>query len=127
LRDNTVLRQRGYIVSAVLLAIALPLILAHPAAALSNIQTFAADAPEVTKLTNFLKSLTQILTGIGTFVAALFIVYGGITYTTSSGNPERMDKAKRTIIFAVVGLVICVAGYSIATFFGTQAQQAFGS
>jgi intracellular sulfur oxidation DsrE/DsrF family protein len=91
------------------------------------LHTFAADAPEVTKLNTFIKNLTQFLTGIGIVISTIVIVAGGIRYSLSSGNPERMDGAKRMIIAAIVGLVICMAGFAIATFFGTQAQQAFGS
>lgn len=79
------------------------------------------------QLDNFLQSLTQIITGVGVFIAALFIAGGGIAWTMSSGNPDRMEKAKHTIMYACVGLVICIAAYAIATFFGNQATQAFGS
>jgi nitrogen fixation-related uncharacterized protein len=89
---------------------------------------FGATTPTgASQLDNFLQSLTQIITGVGVFIAALFIAGGGIAWTMSSGNPDRMEKAKHTILYACVGLVICIAAYAIATFFGSQATQAFGS
>ena len=39
-------------------------------------------------------------------VSAIFIVYGGISYTTSNGDPNKLQKAKQTIIYALIGLAI---------------------
>lgn len=124
------LRHLGVLKLSGVLAVSTLLAWAHPVAAapLTSLQTFAASTPAgASQLENFLQNLTQILTGVATFIAALFIVGGGIAYTMSSGNPDRMEKAKKTIIYAVVGLIIAIAAFSIATFFGSQAQQAFGS
>lgn len=39
-------------------------------------------------------------------VAALFIIIGGLQYMTSGGNEEQAKKGKKTLTYAVVGLVI---------------------
>ena len=50
---------------------------------------FGATTPAgASQLDNFLQSLTQIITGVGVFIAALFIAGGGIAWTMSSGNPD---------------------------------------
>ncbi len=41
-------------------------------------------------------------------VTVLFIVLGGFQYVTSAGNKERAESAKRTLTYAVVGLVIVI-------------------
>lgn len=52
----------------------------------------------------------------GGIMAVGFIVYGGISYITSNGSPDKARKALRTLIFAAVGLVIVVAAAVITNF-----------
>jgi len=43
---------------------------------------------------------------IGIFLSLIYLVYGGIYWTQSKGNKETLDKARRIIIYAILGLVI---------------------
>lgn len=43
-------------------------------------------------------------------------VYGGFLWMTAAGNEETVGKAKKTIYYAVTGLVIVLAAYSITYF-----------
>lgn len=49
-------------------------------------------------------------------VAVIFIIYGGIQYMTSAGDPSKTQKAKHTIMYAVIGLVIVALAYAIVNF-----------
>jgi ABC-type Fe3+ transport system permease subunit len=51
----------------------------------------------------------NILLRVAAILAVVFIIYGGIQYTTSQGSPERTDQARKTVISAVVGLAISVS------------------
>ena len=53
-------------------------------------------------------NIINIIIGISGIVAVVFIVIGGINYMTSTGDAGKVKKAKDTIIYAVIGLVICV-------------------
>lgn len=44
--------------------------------------------------------------GISGIVAAIFLVYGGITYITSSGDTAKLEKAKKMILYSLIGLAI---------------------
>src|SRR3989344_148682 len=46
-------------------------------------------------------------------VAVVFLVIGGYQYVTSRGNEEAMEKAKKTITSAVIGIVIIVMAFAI--------------
>lgn len=52
-------------------------------------------------------------------VAVAFIVYGGIQYLTANGDAGKITKAKNTIVYAVVGLLIVILAAAI-TYFVTQ-------
>lgn len=68
---------------------------------------------------NFSDVVVKIISGViavlGT-VAVVFIVIGGINYMTSQGDPGKTKKAKDTILYSVIGLVICALAFAIVNF-----------
>lgn len=61
------------------------------------------------------KILDGIILASGT-VAVVFVIVGGINYMTSAGDAAKIEKAKKTILYAVIGLVICALSYVIVNF-----------
>ncbi|MBQ3445238.1 hypothetical protein IJG29_00685 [Candidatus Saccharibacteria bacterium] len=49
-------------------------------------------------------------------VAVIVIVYGGIQYMTSAGDSSKLKRAKDTILYAVIGLIISVLAFAITNF-----------
>jgi hypothetical protein len=49
-------------------------------------------------------------------VAVIMLIIGGLNYITASGDPGKMTKAKNTILYAGVGLVIVIAASAITNF-----------
>ncbi|MFC1640780.1 hypothetical protein ACFL2D_01880 [Patescibacteria group bacterium] len=47
-------------------------------------------------------------------VAILVLIVGGFRYITSAGNDKRVQAAKTTITYAIVGLIIVLLAYVIA-------------
>jgi len=60
--------------------------------------------------------VTNALLGIAGSLSVIFLIVGGIMYTTSAGNESTTKKAKSTITGAIVGLIICLMAYAIVTF-----------
>lgn len=87
---------------------------------------YAATA-NVSQVEDFIRSIIQILAGLAGLVATGFFVVGGFTYITSSGNPEHLDRAKRTITWSAIGLAITIAAFVISNIVVTLAHGAFGS
>ncbi|TAK04948.1 DUF4215 domain-containing protein [Patescibacteria group bacterium] len=54
--------------------------------------------------------------GLLGIVAVLLILYGGFLWMTAAGNEEQVDKARKVIISAVIGLAIVLSSYAIAQF-----------
>jgi hypothetical protein len=44
------------------------------------------------------------------------IIIGGLRYVAAQGNPQDASKARGTIIYAVIGLVLALAAEAIVTF-----------
>ena len=61
-------------------------------------------------------AIVVILMRLAGILAVVFIVVGGIKYTTSQGNPEGVQNAKNTIVNAAVGLVLTIVASGIVSF-----------
>lgn len=58
-------------------------------------------------------AIFEIILRIGAIVAIGFVVYGGIQYVISQGEPERTKNARTTILNAIIGLVITIFSTAI--------------
>lgn len=72
--------------------------------------------PSTNATSSELQTVLQILFAVLAAVAVLFVVIGGFRYVISEGDPEAMGRAKGTIIYAVVGLLIALTAESIVSF-----------
>ncbi|MBR2839976.1 hypothetical protein IKE82_01440 [Candidatus Saccharibacteria bacterium] len=64
-------------------------------------------------------TITGILNGIigvSGLIAVIFVVIGGINYITSTGDSNKLEKARKTILYAAIGLVITVLAFAIVNF-----------
>lgn len=66
---------------------------------------FAATNPAVDQFAN--QSLTTFIT-IASVASILFLIRGGYHYITSTGNPEELDHAKKTIRNTLIGLTLII-------------------
>lgn len=56
------------------------------------------------------------IVGVLGLVAVIFIIVGGVQYMTSAGDAGKLEKAKKTILYAVIGLIICALAFAIVNF-----------
>ncbi|MBT5016069.1 hypothetical protein HN748_05800 [Candidatus Peregrinibacteria bacterium] len=47
------------------------------------------------------------------FLATVMIIYGGILYVTSAGNDENVQKAKKILMYAIVGIIVILLSFAI--------------
>lgn len=87
---------------------------------------FAANG-NVSQIDSFLRSIIQAIAGLAGLVATGFFVVGGFRYITSSGHPEHLDRAKRTIMFSATGLAITIAAFVLSNIVTGLATSAFGN
>ena len=86
----------------------------------------AQSAGEVGQVENFIRSVIQVIAGLAGLVATGFFVVGGFGYITSSGNPETLEKSKRTLIFSGLGLAITIGAFVLSNIVTGLATNAFG-
>ncbi len=71
-------------------------------------------------LMTILQLIINVALGVIGFVAVVMIIMGGVQYTTSSGDTAKVTKAKNTILYGVVGLVIALLAFAIVNFILTN-------
>ena len=69
-------------------------------------------------------STIQWFIAIAGIVSAVFVVYGGISYMTSSSDPGKLKKAKDTIMYALIGLAIVALAEVITAFMSSRINEA---
>jgi len=67
-------------------------------------------------LKDLIMSIVQILLGFLGIVAVIIVLYGGFLYMTSEGEADKVDKAKKVLINAAIGLLIILSAFAIVTY-----------
>lgn len=65
--------------------------------------------------------VNTILGVLGSLSLVMFM-YGGIVWMTAAGNDEKIKKAKSTIVYAVLGLIVTFLSYNIVMLLIWQTQ-----
>lgn len=65
--------------------------------------------PEVKANEDQLQNGLTIVFGVFAAVAVLVIIIAAIKFATSDGNPDEISRAKKIIIYALLGLVISLS------------------
>ena len=60
--------------------------------------------------------IIQVVIGVLGIVTVAIIILGGIQYVTSVGDSQKVKKAKDTILYGVIGLVIAILAFAIVNF-----------
>lgn len=71
-----------------------------------NLPGVSADGDQVEKL-------LAVVFGAAAAIAILVIVFSAINFITGGGDPEKISRAKKSIIFALVGLAIAVSAETL--------------
>lgn len=68
--------------------------------------------------------IINVLMGLLGIIAVIMILIGGFKWMTAGGNEDKVGEARKFILQGIVGLVIILAAWAIASFVLTQLQQA---
>ena len=58
------------------------------------------------KIVNFFLGFLGLL-------AVIMVIYGGFLYVTSAGNQEKVDSAKKILLYSVIGIVIIIISFAL--------------
>lgn len=67
-----------------------------------------------------LERVENTLFGIFLIMAAIFLVITGYFYISAQGDPTKYDKAKKSLIYAIIGIIVAIAARGIVEFIKTM-------
>lgn len=74
------------------------------------------DLPDVPADAASLQDILAIVFAIAGAIAFLIVIIAGFQFVISGGDPQKVSKARQTILYAVVGLVVCSAAFTLVKF-----------
>ncbi len=78
--------------------------------------TLSDRLPRAAADDDYLQNVFNEAYAIAAILAVVVLVYGGIQYITSQGNSNKTSRAKNTIMYAIIGLVVIVLAALITAF-----------
>lgn len=64
-----------------------------------------------TTLRGLVLTVINYFLGFLGLLAVIMVIYGGVTYVTSAGNDEAVGKAKKIIMYALIGLIVILLSF----------------
>ncbi len=64
---------------------------------------------------SFIPTLTKTVISFAGALAVLFIIIGGVQILTAYGDDGKVETAKKTITYAIIGLLIAMLSYAIVS------------
>lgn len=68
--------------------------------------------------------IIRVILGLLGIVALVIIIYAGFKWMTAGGDEAKIEESKKQLINGIIGLIIILAAFSIATFVFNQLQYA---
>lgn len=66
--------------------------------------------------TGVFRQVTNIILYIVGIIAVIMLIIGGIRYVVSGGDSKKVTDAKNTVLYAIIGLVVCILAFAIVNF-----------
>lgn len=81
--------------------------------------TKIAQAPTLACIPQIIKVLINWSLILATIVALFLVIYTGIKFINSGGDPKSVDSAKKMLTFALIGLIVVFLSFFIINFIAT--------
>lgn len=78
-----------------------------------NIADDHAGSNDLMKTIN---TIISVVLGVLGILAVAYIIYGGFMFTTAAGDAAKTKKARETIMYGVIGLVVALLAFAIVNF-----------
>tara|TARA_B100001245_G_scaffold159469_1_gene120034 strand:+ start:340 stop:753 length:414 start_codon:yes stop_codon:yes gene_type:complete len=62
------------------------------------------------------RTITNVMLFIIGAISVIMLIIGGIRYVVSGGDTTKVQEAKNTILYAIVGVVVAILAYAVVNF-----------
>lgn len=95
--------------------------------ALARAQTTFNNPAKDTTIQQFISDFLVAVVQISLPILTLFIVYAGFQFVIARGNPDALAKAKKNIVWVVLGAILILGAWVLASLIASTASQVLGS
>jgi glucose uptake protein GlcU len=75
-----------------------------------------SDVPQLSELETVFTRVVQVALGFGGIVLFIMLLIGGFKYLTAGEDPKAVEEARKTLTYAIGGLVLVAAAYLVLVF-----------
>lgn len=75
----------------------------------------------------FIAGFLQVMVEVGLPIVALFLLVAGYKFVSAGGNSEKLNDAKNNFVYVVIGALLILGAWVIATLIGNTVSQIVGS
>jgi len=90
------------------------------ASGLGNVTTTISNplGDKITDIPSFIKAAITVVLTVGIPIIALAIIYTGFLFVEAQGNPEKLTKAKKALLYTLIGAALLLGAFVIANAIG---------
>ncbi len=85
------------------------------------------QSADITKIQSFIKNIINVLVTLSGLISSGFFVWGGFGYMKSSGDPDALERSKKTVIYSAIGLMIVLGAFVLSNTITQLTTQVFES
>ncbi|MBV9159281.1 MAG: hypothetical protein JO019_01635 [Candidatus Kaiserbacteria bacterium] len=79
--------------------------------------------PEIASIPTFISMALKLLVMVSLPIISLFIVYSGFLFVLARGNEARLTEAKTNFLYVILGSILILGAWVLATLIGGTAAQ----
>lgn len=80
-----------------------------------------------TGIRGIILTIINFFLGFLGLLAVIMVIYGGFLYVSSAGNEENVNKAKKILLYAVLGIVVIIVSFALVNTLLTAGGQERGA
>ena len=78
-----------------------------------EVKKAAGCSGNANQLPDVIQGILNAIIAVSGIIAVVYVIIGGINYMTSNGDAGKLEKAKKTIFYAVIGLAVTTLAFAI--------------
>ena len=82
----------------------------------ATVNKYGDSADKMGNVDQTIVNIINAVIGVIGLVCVIVMIIGGVQYMTSTGDPGKVEKGKKTILYGLIGLIICVLSFAIVNF-----------
>lgn len=104
----------------------LPALVVVAAATIVSAQSTLQNPVQFPDIASFIAGALKVMVMVALPIISFFIVYSGFLFVSARGNEEQLGTAKRNFFYVIIGAILILGAWVIATLIGGTVKQLLG-